>query len=104
MADRADPRNLAEQLLLAGFGGLAVTAERVETLVDAIATRTGLAPGEARQLVEDQVARWRGEAGKLGDRVAQLRRELGLASRDEVDALKLQVAQLEHRLRLLERG
>jgi polyhydroxyalkanoate synthesis regulator phasin len=103
MAGRADPRNLVEQLLLAGFGGLALTAERVEALVDVIATRTGLAPGEARQLVEDQLARWRADAGKVGDRVGQLRRELGLASRDEVEELKLQVAQLEHRLRLLER-
>ena len=103
MADPAEPRGTVEQLLLAGFGGLALTAERVESLVNAIAERGGLAPGEARQVVEDQVGRWRSEAGKLGERAGQLRRELGLASRDELDELRLLVAQLEHRLRLLER-
>jgi polyhydroxyalkanoate synthesis regulator phasin len=106
MADRADDssgRNPLEQLLLAGFGGLALTAERLEALATAIAERSGISVGDAKQLVEDQVSRWRGDAGKLADRAGQLRRELGVASRAEVEELKLQVAQLDHRLRLLER-
>jgi polyhydroxyalkanoate synthesis regulator phasin len=102
-AEAAGSRSSFEQLLLAGFGGLALTAERLESLVGAIAERSGLAPGEARQLVEDQVGRWRTEAGKLGEKAGQLRRELGLASREELEELRLLVAQLEHRLRLLER-
>jgi len=104
MVDRADSsRGLVEQVLLAGVGSIALTAERLEGLVDAIAERTGLAPGEARQLVEDQVARWRAEGGRFAERVGQVRRELGLASREDVEELRLLVAQLEHRLRLLER-
>jgi polyhydroxyalkanoate synthesis regulator phasin len=102
MAD-ADSRGPVEQFLLAGFGGLALTAERIESLVDAIAERSGLAPGDARKLVEDQVGRWRSEVGKLGERAGQVRRELGLAGREELEELRLLVAQLEHRLRLLER-
>jgi polyhydroxyalkanoate synthesis regulator phasin len=105
MADRAEEgagRGALEQLLLAGFGGLALTAERLEALASAIAERSGIAPGDAKQLVEDQVGRWRTDAGKLTERAGQLGRELGLASRAEVDELKLQVAQLDHRLRLLE--
>jgi polyhydroxyalkanoate synthesis regulator phasin len=35
-------------------------------------------------------------------RVQELARELGLVTRDEWDELELRVAQLEHRLRLLE--
>jgi polyhydroxyalkanoate synthesis regulator phasin len=106
MADRADEpsaRRAVEQLLLAGFGGLALTADRLEGLATAIAERSGIAPGEARQLVEDQLSRWRGDAGRLGERAAQLTRELGFASREELEELRLQVAQLDHRLRLLER-
>jgi polyhydroxyalkanoate synthesis regulator phasin len=106
MADRADDpsaRGALEQLLLAGFGGLALTAERLESLASAIAERSGIAPGEAKQVIEDQLGRWRGDAGRFADRAAQIGRELGLASRDEVEELRLQVAQLEHRLRLLER-
>ena len=106
MADRADDgagRGALEQLLLAGFGGLALTAERLEALAGAIDERSGIAPGDARQLLEDQVARWRTDATRFTDRASQLKRELGLATRAEVDELQLQVAQLDHRLRLLEK-
>ena len=106
MADHADDstgRSTLEQLLLAGFGGLALTAERLEALASAIAERSGIAPADARQLVEDQLARWRSDAGRLSGRAAQVGRELGLASREELEELRLQVAQLDHRLRLLEK-
>jgi polyhydroxyalkanoate synthesis regulator phasin len=106
MADRAEGssgRSALEQLVLAGFGGLALTAERLEGLASAIAERTGLAPADARQLVEDQLVRWRADATRVAGKAAQLGRELGVASRDELEELKLQVAQLDHRLRLLEK-
>ncbi len=61
---------------------------------------------EARALVEDVAARWRGERERAGEKAAarlqSLFRELGLVTRDEWDELELRVAQLEHRLRLLE--
>ena len=51
--------------------------------------------------------RWRGETIRLSERAsatfAGVFRELGLVTRDEWDELELRVAQLEHRLRLLER-
>jgi len=60
-----------------------------------------------RQLIEELVAQLRASAEKLGelpqetgDRVA---RELGLVTREEWDALELRLAQVEHRLKLLER-
>ncbi len=59
-----------------------------------------------RQLFEELGSQIRSGAEKLtdlpqetGDRVA---RELGLVTRDEWDALELRLAQVEHRLRLLE--
>jgi hypothetical protein len=39
---------------------------------------------------------------ELSKRLAALARELGLVTRDEWEELELRVAQLEHRLRLLE--
>jgi polyhydroxyalkanoate synthesis regulator phasin len=61
---------------------------------------------EARALVEDLTARWRGDALRVGEstrrRVHDLAREVGLVTRDEWDELELRLAQLEHRLRLLE--
>jgi len=61
---------------------------------------------EARSLLDDATSRWRGDAVRAGEgtrqRLQGLAHELGLATRDEVDELELRVAQLEHRLRLLE--
>jgi polyhydroxyalkanoate synthesis regulator phasin len=59
-----------------------------------------------RQLVEELAAQLRSGVDKLadlpqetGERVA---RELGLVRREELDSLELRLAQLEHRLKLLE--
>jgi polyhydroxyalkanoate synthesis regulator phasin len=62
---------------------------------------------ELRSLAEDFTSRWRGDAVRVGEtsrrRVQDLARELGLVTREEWDELELRVAQLEHRLRLLEK-
>ena len=101
-----DARELAERLVLAGVGAVALTAERAETLADELAARAGMGRNEARALVEELVGRWRSEGVRLGERtgagLAGLFRELGLVTRDELEELELRVAQLEHRLRLLE--
>ena len=61
---------------------------------------------ELRSLLDDVTSRWRGDAVRVGEgykrRVQDLARELGLVTREEWDELELRVAQLEHRLRLLE--
>jgi polyhydroxyalkanoate synthesis regulator phasin len=58
-------------------------------------------------LVAELPARVRGSRDKVGEQAYAflngLARELGLVTRDEFDELELRVAQLEHRLRLLER-
>jgi polyhydroxyalkanoate synthesis regulator phasin len=61
---------------------------------------------ELRSLLDDLTSRWRGDAIRVGEgskrRAQELARELGLATHDELDELELRVAQLEHRLRLVE--
>ena len=59
-----------------------------------------------RQLVEELAVQLRAGVDKLGDLPQEtgerLARELGLVTREEYDALALRLAQLEHRLKLLE--
>jgi polyhydroxyalkanoate synthesis regulator phasin len=61
---------------------------------------------ELRALADEVTGRWRGDSVRIGEgtrrRLHDLFRDLGLVTRDEWDELDLRVAQLEHRLRLLE--
>jgi polyhydroxyalkanoate synthesis regulator phasin len=63
---------------------------------------------ELRSLAEDFTSRWRGDAVRVGEssrrRIQDVARELGLVTREDFDELELRVAQLEHRIRLLENG
>jgi polyhydroxyalkanoate synthesis regulator phasin len=100
-------RDVVERLALAVLGLAALTAERIEELTGELSERGGMRRDEARQLLEDAVTRWRGDAARFGERagegLAGVARQLGLVTREEMDELELRVAQLEHRLRLLER-
>ena len=69
------------------------------------------APGSdlsLRQLVEELGAQLRAGVEKFGDLPHEtgerLARELGLARREELESLERKLAQLEHRLKLLEDG
>ena len=59
-----------------------------------------------RQLLEELGAQLRAGIEKIGDVPHEtgdlLARELGLATREELDTIELRLAQLEHRLKLLE--
>jgi polyhydroxyalkanoate synthesis regulator phasin len=61
---------------------------------------------EFRSLLDEATSRWRGDAVRMGEgtreRLNKLFYELGLITREDWDELDLRVAQLEHRLRLLE--
>ena len=95
------------RLLLAGLGLASLTAERADELADAIARRLGVERDAARGVVGDILASWRAELERFGDQRAdagdRALARVGLVRRDEIDDLLLKVAQLEHRLRLLER-
>jgi polyhydroxyalkanoate synthesis regulator phasin len=99
-------RELVERLLLAGVGAVSLTAERAEALAEELADKGGLRKDEARAMIDDATARWRGEAGRVGERASaaleSLFEELGLVTKDDYEELELRIAQLEHRLRLLE--
>jgi polyhydroxyalkanoate synthesis regulator phasin len=109
MADPASTsvmRDLVEKAVLAAVGAVALTAERADDLADELARRGGMTRDEAKRVIDEQTGRWRGEATRVGERAGAsfqgVFRELGLVTRDEHSELELRVAQLEHRLRLLE--
>ena len=74
--------------------------------LDRVVTMLGLRLDEARSLLDDVTSRWRGDALRVGEgskrKLQDVARELGLVTREEWDELELRVAQIEHRLRLLE--
>ena len=82
-----DSRSAVEKLLL--------------TLLD------GVRADETRARLDELASRWRGDAVRMRERagvsIEKLAQELGLVTRRELDELELRLAQLEHRLNLLER-
>ena len=92
--------------MLAGIGVCALTAERVEELIDTLNERGGAQRDETRAAIENLVTRWRGDATRATERagasVHGILREFGLVLRSEYEELDLRVAQVEHRLRLVE--
>ena len=104
---RASVRELVGEALFAGVGALALTKDRVDDLVDELVARGQMTRSEARATVEDATARGRSDATHMGDRAASslsgVMRELGLVTRREWEELELRLAQVEHRLRLVER-
>jgi polyhydroxyalkanoate synthesis regulator phasin len=103
----ASLRDSAEKLALAAVGAVALTGDRIEELVDELARRGGMRRDEARDLVGDLTTRWRGDAQRVGEKAGLTLggtfRELGLVTRREWEELELRLAQVEHRLRLVEK-
>jgi polyhydroxyalkanoate synthesis regulator phasin len=112
MAEPADPnesgslREAVERVLLAGVGAAALTKERVEELADDLSRRGQLTREETKDAIDDAVHRWRGDALRMSERAStsltSVIRELGLVTRREWEELELRLAQVEHRLRLVE--
>jgi len=94
------------QAALALVGAVALTAERADELAESLAERGGMTKEEVRSWIDEATNRWRGDAVRIGERAGAtlhgVLHELGLVTRDEWDELELRVAQLEHRLRLVE--
>ena len=99
-------RELAERIAFSAIGAVALTAERADALADELSERGLARRDEARALIDDAAARWRGDATRLGERAGAtmdaLFQELGLVTKDELEELELRIAQVEHRLRLVE--
>ena len=81
----------------------AENADSLERLLALVGPRVD----EVRSLLGDSTSRWRGDALRVGEgtrqRLRDVFRELGLVTRDDWDELELRVAQIEHRLSLLEK-
>jgi polyhydroxyalkanoate synthesis regulator phasin len=98
---------LLRQLLLAGVGWASEGMEAADAVADDLARRVGVERDEMRAAVRDTLASWRRELERVGARGDEASERalarLGLARRETLDDLALRVAQLEHRLSLLER-
>jgi polyhydroxyalkanoate synthesis regulator phasin len=97
---------MLERFGLAALGAVALTAERADALADELSNAGGMRRDEARDLIEQTTHRWRGEALRFSERAGAglegLFQQLRLVSRSEFEELELRLAQLEHRLRLVE--
>jgi polyhydroxyalkanoate synthesis regulator phasin len=100
-------RGSIERLLLAGIGWASLAAAATDELADALAQRLSVDRAAMRTAVQDTMASWRHEAEQLGTRREDVSErmlgKMGLVRREEIDDLALRIAQLEHRLRLLEK-
>jgi len=107
MADPASARGRLETLSLAGVGVLALVAQRADELADELGQRLGVDRDDVRTAIADVLDSWRRDVSRAGDSTeglaSRLVSDLGVATREQADELELRVAQLEHRLRLLER-
>jgi polyhydroxyalkanoate synthesis regulator phasin len=78
----------------------------LERIAAELASAGNLRIEEARALVDQLAHRWRGDVVRAGERLGHAAdgvfHEVGLVTREDHDELELRVAQLEHRLRLLE--
>ena len=105
-APRSDGPRPVSELLFAGIGLASLGAEVADELADDLARRMGLDRDAMRGAVQDTFAAWRAEAERLGERrddvVDRSLEKAGIVRREAIDDLELRVAQLEHRLRLLE--
>jgi polyhydroxyalkanoate synthesis regulator phasin len=109
MADPANNNSVVdalERVGLAALGAVALTADRADALADELARAGGMRRDEARELIEQTAHRWRGEALRVSERAGAglegFFQQLGLVPRSELEELELRVAQLEHRLSLVE--
>jgi len=102
-----DDRTVSE-ILLAGIGWASLGLEAADEMAEDLAKRVGVDRDAMRSAVQDTIASWRAEVDRLGvrrdDAVERALQKAGLVRREELDDLALRVAQLEHRIRLLERS
>src|SRR3990172_11293982 len=105
--ETAGLRDVIERTLLVGLGAAALTKDRAQKVVDEFVRRGQLSAEEGRDMVEGLASRTRDEARSVlksaDSSVQTLFRELGIASRREVEDIDFRLRQIEHRLTLLER-
>lgn len=98
--------NMLERSILMTLGAAMLTKELAESLADSLAQKGGETTSLGREAVDEAVDKAKDEArslrGRFDDTIQRNFRELGLAPSTEIEELKLKMAQLEHRISLLE--
>jgi polyhydroxyalkanoate synthesis regulator phasin len=105
-------RDALEQAILLSVGAAALTRERVEQIVGELVAQGRVSAEDGRVLMERLIGRVvdpgrptpSGLLGHLEDTVRGVLSDAGVVTRSEVDDLRVHLAELDHRLRLLERG
>jgi polyhydroxyalkanoate synthesis regulator phasin len=99
-------RDLIERTFLVGVGAAALTKDRVQGLVEEFVHRGQLSGDEGREMVERLMSRSKTEAHsalkKADSQLHGAYRDMGLATRRELEDVDFRLRQLEHRIRLLE--
>ncbi len=98
--------NMIERGLLMTIGAAALTRQMAESVTEQLIQRGQSTAEEGRQAVDDLVERAKDETrqtkGKLDESLERTFRDLGLVTREELEDIELKLAQVEHRLSLLE--
>ena len=108
MADPDNERNPLETLSLAGVGAVALIAQHADELASEIGARLGVERDEVRAVIADRPRQLapRGHPARRERR--DVRGARGIRARCGFSRVggrpRLRVAQLEHRVKLLERG
>jgi len=103
------PRDGAEQLILLSIGVAHLTRERAEAAVGELVRKGQMGADEGKQAVDDLMGRVRGDGaagagmmGRLEGGVQVALRELGVLTHSDIDDMQVRLAELEHRVKLLE--
>ncbi|MHB0867300.1 MAG: phasin family protein [Thermoleophilia bacterium] len=100
--------NMFERSFLMALGAAALTRDMAESFAGDLVKRGSTASDEGRKLVEETVEQAREETRGIKDRFDETLernfREMGLVTSDEVEEMRLKIAQLEHRIALMEAG
>lgn len=106
----SEMRSSLEQAVLLSIGAASLTRERAEAAVADLVRRGQIGGDEGRLIVERLLARVRGEGaaasglfGRIEEGLQGAMREVGVVTRSELEDILLRLAELEHRLGLLER-
>lgn len=91
-----------KNLLLAGLGAVSYSQEKLKGTIDDLIARGELTREQGEKVVSDWVERGRDERDQLSERlhaeVTKLVERVGAVSRQEFEALRTRVAELEKRL------
>ena len=105
-------RDTLEQAILLSVGAASLTRDRIEHIVGELVDQGRLSAEDGRELMERLIARVvdpqrpspSGVIGHLENALRGALSDAGVVTRAEVEDLRVHLAELDHRLRLLEGG